>query len=497
MTYKLILLCLLTSCLMNAQTVTSFEGIDATQIKNPQFDVDPNGAVGTKQYMEWTNVAFQAFDKVTFAPVWPVPQGGTLVFKNNNMSNCETVGGDGIITFDHLALRWVFALRSKVAGNNYYYCVAISNTDDLTSTSLAWYTYQFYLNPVLGANSLGHGYFPDWPKFGTWSNGYYVSFDLNDVDKSFREIGIVVCALDRANMLIGGSPKPMQCFSDPNPIPTNGSVYLKHSLIPADVQGTTAPPSGRDEFLVSIQNPPIDGITTTSTSINLWDFHVDWSIPTNSTFTNSSLTVPTYTPGCYNVAKPIATMCVPEQSSATTNTRVDSVGDRLMPDFGYRNFGTYESFLVSHTVKAGVANKQTGIRWYELRGSGVPSVYQSGTVDVNNALFRFMPSIAQDNAANAAVGYNVSSAATHPGIRAAWWNLNGKSQPTEVVITKGAGDEENSQRWGDYSGMTIDPVDDCTFWYVTQYFAQNQTGTQVNWDTRIGNFKVSTCTGKK
>jgi hypothetical protein len=289
----------------------------------------------------------------------------------------------------------------------------------------------------------------------------------------------------------------MQCFSDPNPIPTNGSVYLKHSLIPADVQGTTAPPSGRDEFLVSIQNPPLDGQTVKSTSINLWDFHVDWSIPTNSTFTNSSLTVPAYTPGCYDVTKPLATMCVPEQSTATTNVRVDSVGDRFMPNFGYRNFGTYESFLVSHTVKTGTGNKQTGVRWYELRGSAVPSVYQSGTVDPNNTLFRFMSSIAQDSATNAAVGYNVSSGATHPGIRASWWNLSTGSQPTELVITKGTGDEENSSRWGDYASMTIDPVDDCTFWYVTQYFTQNQTGTLVNWNTRIGNFKASTCPGKK
>jgi hypothetical protein len=497
MTHKIALLLLLTSSLLHAQTVTSFEGIDASQVAHPQFDIDPNGAVGTKQFMEWTNVYFQAFDKATFAPVWPTPQNGIAVFQGNNMGNCTVVGGDGIITFDHLALRWVFALRAKTSGNNYYYCVAVSNTDDLKSPTLAWYTYQFYLNPVLGTNSLGHGYFPDWPKFGTWADGYYVSFDLNDVDRSYRQIGIVACALDRTNMVIGGTAKPMQCFSNPNPIPTNGPVYLKHSVIPGDVEGTTPPPSGRDEFMLSIQNPPIDGKTTQSTSINLWAFHVDWSNPANSTFTNSAVTVPAYTPGCYNVSKPISTMCVPEESSATTNIRVDSLGDRFMPYFGYRNFGTYESFLVSHTVKAGLSNNQTGIRWYELRGSGVPSLYQNGTIDVNTSLYRFLPSIAQDSAMNAAAGYNVSSNATHPGIRASWWNLGSKTGPTELVITKGTGDEENTRLWGDYSSMTIDPVDDCTFWYVGEYFAQNQTGSEIIWHTRIGNFKVSTCTGKK
>jgi hypothetical protein len=497
MSYKVILLLLITSWLAQAQNIASFEGIDASQIPHPQNDVDPNGAVGTKQYLEWVNTNYQAFDKVTNAPVWAAgPQAGTTPFQNANMSNCYKVGGDGIITFDHLALRWVIALRSNSA-NGYYYCIAISNTDDLSSSSLAWYTYQFALNPVLGKNSNGHVYWPDWPKFGTWADAYYVSFDLNDVDRGYREIGVVVCALDRTNMIANSTPRPMQCFSDPNPIPTNGPVYLKHSLIPADVEGTTAPPAGRNEFLVSIENPPIDGKTTTSNTINLWAFHVDWTNPANSTFTNSAVSVPAYTPGCYNVNKPVGTMCVPEQSTKTTNNRVDSVGDRMMPTFAYRNFGSYESFLASHTIKTGTTNQQTGIRWYEFRGSAVPALYQSNTVNPGTSLFRFMPSIAQDRAGNAAVGYNVSSASTHPGIRTAWWNLNQQSSPTELVMTKGTGDEENSPRWGDYSNMSIDPVDDCTFWYVTEYFAQNETGTQINWNTRIGNFQATGCAKSK
>jgi len=142
MRVKALLLLFVTSLLTQAQKVTSFEGIDASQLKHAQFDVDPNGAVGTKQYMEWVNVAFQAFDKVTAAPVWATPQPGTSPFQANNMQNCVNVGGDGIITFDHLALRWVIALRSN-APAGYYYCVAISSTDDLTSSSLSWYTYQF------------------------------------------------------------------------------------------------------------------------------------------------------------------------------------------------------------------------------------------------------------------------------------------------------------------------------------------------------------------
>jgi len=478
-----------------AQTVTTFEGIDASQLTHPEYDVDPNGAVGTKQFMEWTNVAFQAFDKVTFAPVWSSPQPGNSPWGNNGMTGCN-IAGDGVILFDRLASRWVIAGHNSPGINGtYYYCVAVSSTDDLSSSALSWYTYRFYLNSHLGQNSYGHTYFPDWPKLGTWADAYYVGFDLEDRDNHFQEIGVVVCALDRANMLANSATRPIQCFSDPNPIPTSGSLYLRHSLVPADIEGTVAPPAGRHEFFVSIQNPPNDGVSTTSNSINLWDFHVDWVTPANSTFTNSSLSVTAYEPGCYNTAHPPNTFCVLEPSGPPSGGRyeIDSVGDRLMPRMAYRNFGSYESFLVSHTVQVGInGSKRTGVRWYELRGSGTPTVYQSGTINPDTALFRFMPSMAQDHDGNAAVGYSISSTGAHPGIRASWWNLPSATKPVELRIYSGSGDSQGAKNWGDYSSMTVDPVDDCTFWYVNQYLESNQTTSPV-WHTRIGKFKVSTC----
>ena len=494
-----ILSCLLVlaSCLAQTQTVTTFEGIDDSEVPTPQLDNDPNGAVGTKQYMEWINIFYQGFDKTTFAPVWLTPQAGTLPWYNNGMQDCLPVGGDGIINFDRLASVWVIAFHTNPTNDQYYYCVAISNTDDLTSPTLAWYTYEFFLNPVLGANSNGQTYFPDWPKLGTWEDAYYATFDLEDKAQKYLNIGVLVCALDRTNMLLGNTPNPMQCFSDPNPIPTNGTLALNHSLIPADVEGTTSPPTGRDEFLVSIQNPPNDGRTTTSKTINLWDFHVDWVTPTNSTFTNTPLTVPSYTPGCYLPKYIFDTYCAPEKA-VNPNTKlhyhVDSVGDRLMPRLSYRNFGAYESFLVSHTIQVGKsAATQTGIRWYELRGSGTPALYQSGTVSPNTNLYRFMPSIAQDQNGNAAVGYSVSSSSSHPGIKTAWWNLGKPFSPTELAVQTGEGDEENTDEWGSYTSMTVDPVDNCTFWYVNEYLPSNETGPPPIRNTRIANFKVPTC----
>jgi hypothetical protein len=476
-----------------AQTVTSFDGIYAAQVGHPEYDIDPNGAVGTKQYMEWINVYYQAYDKVTLAPVWSTPQTATTPFSAAGVTACTNFSGDGIINFDRLASRWVISVRTTIS-NNYTYCIAVSNTDDLSSKTLKWYAYAVPLNPILGTNAEGNVYFPDWPKLGTWPDAYYLTMDLNDVNNNYKEVGAVVCALDRTNILIGGTPNPPQCFTNPSPV--NGSLYLAHSLIPGDVEGTTGPPAGRDEYLVSIENPVNDGVTKTSSSFNLWQFHVDWTNPVNSTFTQSSVSVAPYEPGCYSPSSPAQTICVPEPSTATTGQHIDSVGDRFMPRFGYRNFGSYESFLISHTVQTGTgSSQQTGIRWYELRGSGVPTVYQDGTVSPDSSLYRFMPSIAQDSSGNAAVGYSVSSASVHPGISASWFSLTNLTAPVEFSILTGTADEENSYHWGDYTSMTVDPVDGCTFWYVNQYYPANETGTEINWHTRIANFRLSGCGG--
>jgi hypothetical protein len=473
-----------------AQTVTTFEGIDASQVAKPNYDIDPNGAIGTKQYMEWTNVYYQAWDKTTHAAVWSKPLAGTTPFTGN--TNCN-VSGDGIITFDNLASRWVIAAHNSGEAT-YYYCIAISSTDDLTSSSLTWYTYAFPLDSFLGTNAQGTTYFPDWPKFAAWPDAYYLGTDVQDPNDKYAEVGVLACAFDRADMLIGATALTPQCFRVPSTI-TGDPIFLGHSLEPADVEGTTPPPSGAPEFFASIENPVLDGSTLTSSSFNLWQFHVDWSNPANSTFTQSTVSVNTYQPGCYTATAPTNTVCVPEPTTSSTNNFIDSVGDRFMFRFAYRNFGTYESYLASHTIQVGTGNgSQTGIRWYELRGSGTPSLYQSGTVSPDTSLYRFMPSIAQDSSANAAIGYSTSSAAAHPGMSASWWNLNSQSTPTEITLFNGTADQENTYHWGDYTSMTVDPVGGCTFWYVNEYFNTNQIGTgKPVWQTRISNFSAPNC----
>jgi len=483
---------------MQAQTVTSFEGISAASDVKPGHDVDPNGAIGTKQYMEWTNVAFQAYDKVTFNPVWSSPLTGETPWNNNaNTPDCAgtAIHGDGLVLFDHLASRWIVAGHSnpRKGSNNYYFCIAVSNTDDLTSSTLTWYAYEFSLNSILGLNSQGVSYFPDWPKLGTWWDGYYLSFDILDPSNNYAINGVGFCALDRTNILTNSTANPMQCFKDGLYHP-----YLKHSPIPADIEGTTPPPSGRDEFFVSIQNPARDGKSIAANAVNLWDFHVDWTNPANSTFTNSSVTVPSYTPGCYTLAKPTNTVCAPQPgiNQGGKHYLLDTVADRLMPRLAYRNFGSHESFLISHTVRTGKGSShQTAVGWYEFRanGSNLPVLHQSGVFSPDTTVYRFMPSIAQDKAGNVAMGYSVTNTKMHAGIRAVTWKLGSNQKKVEQTIQAGGGDQENSADWGDYTSMTVDPVDDCTFWYVNEYLPSNETGKAVTWHTKIANFKVSGC----
>jgi hypothetical protein len=493
--------------------ITSFDGLKQSD-RVANLDVDPNGAVGTKQFMEYVNTAFQAYDKVTGQPVWSTPQQIETLWPYGSNCNAATLNPviqlDVQILFDRVASRWVVGAKTSDANLGYYLCLAVSNTDDLSSATLAWTSISSVkLDPILGSNGL-HTYFPDWPKFGTWTDAtgqqsaYYATVDLLDIDNANAEVGAVVCAFDRADILNNSNIKTEACVnvSDVDPNMKSQGIFLAHSLIPSDIDSTTPPPTRRDQFMLSIQNPPLDGSTLTSTTVNLWDFHVDWSVSpaTLALVSVAPLSVPTYTPGCYlyDPNNAAITNCVQEPQN-NGQQLIDSVGDRLMPRLTYQNFGSYESFLISHTVQtgpgasgSGATAYQTGVRWYELRGSGTPTLYQSATINPDASISRFVPSIAQDKLGDATVGYSTSNGQNNPGIDFSYWNLPNATDPSEIGIIDGPGEEVSGGtgvgKWGTYSSMTVDPVDGCTFWYVNEYFAADNT-----WLTRIANFQIPGC----
>jgi hypothetical protein len=300
--------------------------------------------------------------------------------------------------------------------------------------------------------------FPDYPKLGVWPDAYYMSFNMF----GRRFLGANACAMDRAKMLAGAAAT-MQCFQQ------SSSVA---SLLPSDLDGTTVAPAGSPAFFVNVG----------SNSLNLWKFHVDFTAPANSTFIGpTNLPVAAFTPACNGGA------CIPQLG---TNQSLDSLADRLMYRLAYRNFGNHDSLVVNHSVTAGSG---VGIRWYELQNPNTnPVVFQQGTYAPTSD-FRWMGSIAMDSAGDIAVGYSASSSSIHPAIR---YTGRTPADPLGVLqvessIIEGTGSQLSGlSRWGDYSSMSVDPVDDCTFWYTTEYLKIDGT---FNWNTRIASFKFPGC----
>jgi hypothetical protein len=249
-------------------------------------------------------------------------------------------------------------------------------------------------------------------------------------------------------------------------------------LLPADLDGSRLPTAGSPN--------PVVALGSAANQLAYWKFHVDWTTPANSTFTGpTTLATAAFAEACSGGT------CIPQSG---TTQRLDSLADRLMYRLAYRKFADgHQSLVVNHSITAG---SSTGVRWYELRLDGAfnPTLFQQGTY-APDASFRWMGSIAQDQSGNMALGFSVSSSTLHPQIsftgRLAA-DPAGQMTQGEGLITAGAGSQtgQSLSRWGDYSMMAVDPSDDCTFWYTTEYIPSNGA---FNWRTRVATFKFPGC----
>jgi hypothetical protein len=243
------------------------------------------------------------------------------------------------------------------------------------------------------------------------------------------------------------------------------------SPLASDLEGKTLPPAGSPNYVLS---------RASSTALNLWKFKPNFVTPASSTFTGpTSIPVASYLTAGVGIPQP------------GTSQKLDSLGDRLMYRLSYRNLGSREALVVNHSVMAGSV---TGIRWYELNiTGGVPSVRQQSTY-APDALFRWMGSAAMDHVGNIAVGFSTSSTTVRPSIRFAGREATDPLNTLSVENSMHAGTGSQTaglSRWGDYSTMALDPVDDCTFWFTSEYL---QVNGSFNWSTRVGSFKFSSCT---
>jgi hypothetical protein len=455
---------------------------------------DSMGDVGLNHYVEMINLVFAVYDKMGNLLLGPAEIGS--VWAGFPVEDCTDPSGDPVVLYDQFVDRWIvsqFTTRftSDPQNDVFYNCVAISQTGDPTG---AYYRYAFTTG----------NFFPDYPKYGVWRDSYVIT--TREFGPTI-EYGIGVYALDKNKMVEGRPDAQIVGFfldgNDPDLLPLVGD-----GLLPADIDGKQKPKNDATIPLVGTQD---DGhpYGATFDALNIWDLNVKWrSTPV------ASLTLAAQLPVApFDSVFPCGPSrgCIPQPGITNPDQYLDILSYRQRPTWrlAYRNFKNYETLVTNQSVEAlpGIA----GVRWYEIRRTnGVYSLYQQGTYAPADGVHRWMGSIAQDKQGNMALGYSVSNATdVYPGIRYTGRMVGDPLDQmtlSEGVIINGTGVQTTTNsRWGDYTSMNVDPVDDCTFWYINEYYEVSglplplpppplpPPGTTAPWQTRIASFKLPGC----
>jgi hypothetical protein len=364
---------------------------------------DTNGDVGPNHYVQIANLALRVFDK-TGAPLSP-PLKLSAIFAPLGTPASLRDDGDPIALYDPMADRWLISQFAQPTGTGtppYHQLIAISKTPDPLG---AYYLYDFIV-------SNGNNQLNDYPHFGVWPDGYYMS--TNQLLNGATFDGAGVFAFDRVKMLAGD--------------PSAGFIYFNRNLasfpegqagmLPADMDGVRPPPPGAPcpfaYFTATEFGDPADGM-------RIFDFRADFATPANSTFTERAESAAVPGGGIpvapFNPLAPAGRDAVPQPSPASnTAARLDALSDRLMHRLQYINFGTHESLVVNHTVNVGadqtLANYRAGVRYYQFRkslGNNTYFVAEQGTHAPADTTHRWLGSAAMNAGGDLAVGFSASS----------------------------------------------------------------------------------------
>ena len=426
--------------------LTDFDGLNdqdnAALLGYRVVPPDTDGDIGPNHYVQWVNSVVEIFDR----------NGNTVQgpFAGNQFwqgfgDRCETENdGDPIVLYDHLADRWM--MSQFVASSPYALCFAISQTGDPTG---AYYRYQFNFSS-----------FPDYFKVGVWNDAYYVT--TRNFGRRFYE-GQDAIALERSAML-NGQPAQGVVFDIPGGTGIDG-------FIPADLDGPAAP-NGVGGLFVGIPR------SRQANTIEMYEMDVNWSNTSASTFTQvGALRTEAFDTSISSIPQP-------------NGQGLDALTNFTMFRAAYRNFGSDQRMVLNHTVDVG--GDRAGVRWYEVRnGGGGWGIHQQGTYAPSDGLHRWMGSIAMNANGDIALGYSVSGTGTFPSIRftgqTADQSGSGLMNVAETSIIEGTGAQTQASRWGDYAAMSVDPTDNTTFWFTTEYYA---TTSSYNFSSRIAHFDL-------
>lgn len=468
-------------------TLTNFEGL--SNLDNARFlghgwlPPDPVGAIGPNHYVEMVNTVFAVYNRQGVKLFGPFLL--STLWEGFAVTACNDNQGDPVVLYDRRADRWILAQFTDPNGAVIYNCVAVSKTSDPAG---AYFRYAF---------SWGD-FFPDYPKYSVWKNSYLLTSRDFGPPPAFK-YGITAAALERSKMIKGDpNARIVRFFLDSDFVPT---YLMGDGLLPADVDGTRGPQDDAAPIVGTMNKTgpygaPLD-------ALNVFELAVDWEGVEGSTFSLvAQLPVAQFTSRfpCNTDTTPGASRtrsCIPQPG---TTRKIDILSYRQRPTYrlAFRSFGGYESMVTNQSVQA--TPGMAGVRWYEIRRSNNKYwVAQQGTYASADGVHRWMGSIAMDHQGNMGLGYSVSNGTNvFPGIRFTG-RLSGDplGQMTlgEGVIVNGSGVQlHRASRWGDYTAMNVDPVDDCTFWYVNEYI-QNTAISTAPWQTRIGTFQLPGCAG--
>ncbi len=431
---------------------------------------DTNGDVGPTYYIQTVNTAVGIYNKATGSQVAAFTFN-TLMSQGSFGNLCDTNNfGDPVVLYDTFEDRWVitdfaFTLTGSTVNNppGAFQCFAVSRSGDPVSGG--WNFYSINTTGGLG----------DYPKFGIWPDGLYMSTNMFTYAGSFMNPRVY--AFNKAQMYAGASSVQVVSFDAPS---------ADFTLLPSNARlqaGT--PPAGSPNYFISTWE--------FLNALTVYKFHVNWNSISTSTFTGPD--TPLNATSWPNAAVANAT---------SPANALDVLQIRAMVQNQYSNIGGVESLWTAHTVRRANTAGFAAPRYYQVNVTGgtvAASTVQGATFDPDgaNVIHRFMPSVAVDRIGDMALGYTASSTTVSPSIRYAGRlvgdAVNTLPQTEQTLLAGTASQSGNCGgsaciRWGDYSAMTLDP-DGCTFWYTNEYYTATNS---LNDLTRIGSFNFPSCT---
>lgn len=466
-------------------TSTNFTG--ATLADTGAFPPDSMGAIGPTQYVVFVNGRLRTFNKTTgaadgvinadpdvfFAPVLTPVSGGSL---NINFTS------DPMVRYDRLTGRWFLTIidipsLDDIGDQPNRYLIAVSDaaSNGVISGSTVWTFYFVQQNTVGGGDT---DEFLDYPSLGIDANALYVGGNMfGATSGAFNGCSAFVI---RKSSILSGGPVVATAFRGliPDPNTTDGM------LSPRGVDNYD--PAATEGYFIGVSNAAFGRLIMRRIS----DPGGTPTISADILITVSSTAFPI----------PVAHL----GNTGGNNGRLDALDDRLYSAHirGGRLWTAHNIGVTATGVSGGTTTatgtRRNAVRWYELTvppTTGTPTVTQSGTifdtaVNVTTARQYWIPTVMISGQGHAAFGYSTAGttfradAATNGRLRG---DTLGTTQAVNIYTASSTAynppsdpGSTSGRRWGDYSYVSLDPLDDQTMWTIQEFCdATNSYGVRV------------------